>query len=205
MLFTSYVKLRLAHAPGMQGTFIPPQRVCDPDMHQGTCVTHVPWCMLGSLTSGFLWIRWRGKRSRHSQPMRNAQFDLSGKRSTEYWMSESKTNSGHGMTLISNKTFYHKSRICEFYVYKFSVAKKIWPATRLPNCKGTCIFHHPIPQVRDLTRSYGKGFIKNRNEALYLFAFVFAVSGDSVWGIMKWVAQYIYWTLTVPRYWKDIQ
>ena len=22
-------------------------------------VTHVPWCMPGSLTSGFLWIRWR--------------------------------------------------------------------------------------------------------------------------------------------------
>ena len=24
-----------------------------------SCVTHVPWCMLGSLTSGFLWSRWR--------------------------------------------------------------------------------------------------------------------------------------------------
>ena len=23
-----------------------------------TCVTHVPWCMLGSLTSGFLWSQW---------------------------------------------------------------------------------------------------------------------------------------------------
>ena len=33
---------------------------CDPDMHHGTCVTHVPWCMPGSLTSGFLWSRWRG-------------------------------------------------------------------------------------------------------------------------------------------------
>ena len=26
--------------------------------------THVVWCMPGSLTSGFLWSRWRGKRSR---------------------------------------------------------------------------------------------------------------------------------------------
>ena len=26
--------------------------VSDPDMHRGTCVTHVPWCMSGSLTSG---------------------------------------------------------------------------------------------------------------------------------------------------------
>ena len=24
--------------------------VSDPDMHHGTCVTHVPWCMSGSLT-----------------------------------------------------------------------------------------------------------------------------------------------------------
>ena len=26
--------------------------VSDPGMHHGTCVTHVPWCMLGSLTHG---------------------------------------------------------------------------------------------------------------------------------------------------------
>ena len=26
--------------------------ISDPDMHHGTCVTHVPWCMSGSLTSG---------------------------------------------------------------------------------------------------------------------------------------------------------
>ena len=48
-----YVKLRFAHAPGMPGTFSLPPRVSDPDMHHGTCFTHVPWCMSGSLTSGF--------------------------------------------------------------------------------------------------------------------------------------------------------
>ena len=26
--------------------------VSDPEMHHGTCVTHVPWCMSGSLTRG---------------------------------------------------------------------------------------------------------------------------------------------------------
>ena len=36
-----YVKLRVAHAPGMRGTFSPPPWVSDPDMHHGTCVTHV--------------------------------------------------------------------------------------------------------------------------------------------------------------------
>ena len=35
---------------------------------------HVPWCMPGSLISGFLWNWWRGKRSRHSRRMRNSQF-----------------------------------------------------------------------------------------------------------------------------------
>ena len=47
-----YVKLWFAHAPGMPGTFSPPPRDSDPDMHQGTCVAHMAWCMPGSLTSG---------------------------------------------------------------------------------------------------------------------------------------------------------
>ena len=55
-------------------------QVNDPDMHHGTCVTHVPWCMPESLTSGFLWSRWRGKRSRHFRRMRNPQFYVSGRR-----------------------------------------------------------------------------------------------------------------------------
>ena len=79
-----YVKLRVAHAPGTPGTFPPPPQVSDPDMHHGTCVTHVPWCRPGSLTSGFRWSRWRGKRSRHSRHMHNPQFYVSGKRPIEY-------------------------------------------------------------------------------------------------------------------------
>ena len=47
--------------------------VSDPDMHHGTCVTHVPWCMPGSLTSGFLWSWWRKKTfpvlPPHAQPV----------------------------------------------------------------------------------------------------------------------------------------
>ena len=49
-------------------------------MRHGTCVTHVPWCIPGSLNSGFLWRRWRGKRYRYSRLMRNPQSDVSGKR-----------------------------------------------------------------------------------------------------------------------------
>ena len=77
-------KLRVAHAPGMPATFSPPPRVSDPDMYHGTCVTHVPWCMPGSLTSGFYWSWRRGKRSRYSRRMRNPQFYVSGKRPMEY-------------------------------------------------------------------------------------------------------------------------
>ena len=82
--YIRYAKLWVAHAPRMPGTFSPPPRVSDPDMHHGTCLTHVPWCMPGSLTSGIFWGRWRGKRSRHSRCMRNPQFCVSGKKSIAY-------------------------------------------------------------------------------------------------------------------------
>ena len=75
-----YVKLRVAHAPGMPGTFSLPPRISNPDIHHGTYVTHVPWCMPGLLTSSFLWNRWRGKCSRHSRRMHNPQFHLCVKR-----------------------------------------------------------------------------------------------------------------------------
>ena len=77
-----YAKLRVVHASGMPGTFSPPPPVSDSDMHHGTCVTHVPWCMPGSLTSGWFHLKsWRGKRSRLSRRMRNPQFHMSDKRS----------------------------------------------------------------------------------------------------------------------------
>ena len=54
-------KIACAHAPGMPGSFSPPPLISVPNMQHGTCVTHVPWCMPGSLTSSFLWSRRRGK------------------------------------------------------------------------------------------------------------------------------------------------
>ena len=54
-------KIAGAHAPGMPGTFSPSPQVSDPGVHHGTCVTHVPWCMPGSLTNGSLWNRRRGE------------------------------------------------------------------------------------------------------------------------------------------------
>ena len=82
-----YVKLRAAHAQRMPGTFPSPPQVSDPDMHRGMCVTHVPWCMPGSLSSGFLWSRWRGTRLRHFRRMRNPQCYVSGKGPMEeHWL-----------------------------------------------------------------------------------------------------------------------
>ena len=43
----SYVNLRVTHASGMPGTFPRHRGLSDPDMHHGTCVPHVPWCMPG--------------------------------------------------------------------------------------------------------------------------------------------------------------
>ena len=71
---TRYVILRVA------GNVFPPSRVSDPDMYHGTCVTHVPCCMAGWLTSSFLRFRWWGKRSRNSRRIRNPQFYVCGKR-----------------------------------------------------------------------------------------------------------------------------
>ena len=54
---TRHVKLWVAHAPGIGNVFPTHRlqrkpRVNDPGRHDGTCVTHVPWCMSGSLTRG---------------------------------------------------------------------------------------------------------------------------------------------------------
>ena len=79
-----YATLWVMQALGMLGTFSLLPRVSNPDMHHDTCVTHVP----GSLTSGFLWIQWWGKCSRHHRRIRNPQFYVSGKRPilfTEQW------------------------------------------------------------------------------------------------------------------------
>ena len=98
-----YVKLRVAHAPGLARTFSPPPRVSDPDMHHGTYVTHVTWCMPGSLNSRFHWSRWQRKRSRHSRRMRiNPQFYVSSKRPMDKQL-DSKDNSG--MLLLIHAIF----------------------------------------------------------------------------------------------------
>ena len=78
---TKYVKLRLYMRRECRERF-PRHRlqrkplVGDPDMHHGTCVTHVPWCMSGLLTRG------GGENdSGISGACTDPRFDVSGKRS----------------------------------------------------------------------------------------------------------------------------
>ena len=50
---TRYVILRVAHGLSFLRHRLQRKPLCsDPGMHHGTCVTHVSWCMSGSLTRG---------------------------------------------------------------------------------------------------------------------------------------------------------
>ena len=108
---TRCVKLRVEREPGIPGTFSLPPRVSDPDTQHDTCVTHVPWCMLGSLTSGFLWSRWRVKRSWHSWHMHNQQFYVFGKSPMVvnvvrfWWMCQYDTFQGAAVGSLSGLIF----------------------------------------------------------------------------------------------------
>ena len=92
---TRYVQLRVAHAPGIPGTFSPPptskETTCWRSRNASQHVRHARAVM----HVGFANSRWRGNRSRC---MRNLQFYVSGKRpmikppdhviSSEWWFRE---------------------------------------------------------------------------------------------------------------------
>ena len=77
-------------------------------MHHGTCVTHVPWCMLGSQT-------------RHSRRTRNLQVNVSGKRP----MDKSVNSASHFRWVTqqlvkkmtnSDEFYFHRYQLCELFV-----------------------------------------------------------------------------------------
>ena len=104
---TRYVKLRVAHAPGMPGTFSPPLRFSNPDMYHGTCVTHVPWCMLGSLTSGCLWSRWRENVPGTPGASATRFFYVSGKRPMLLFLNRGRIN----LERVKIVMYWHSSMI----------------------------------------------------------------------------------------------
>ena len=93
---TRYVKLLVAHAPGMPGTFSPPptskETASQRSRHASRHVRPARAVMHVRIADP----RWRGRRSRHFRRMRNTQFYVSGKRpigkTNLHWLCESKQN-----------------------------------------------------------------------------------------------------------------
>ena len=75
-----YAKLRVAHVPGMPGTFSPAtdfkETTSQRSRHASRHVRHARAVM----HVGIAYPQWLGKRSRHSRHMPNPQFYVSGKR-----------------------------------------------------------------------------------------------------------------------------
>ena len=68
--------------------------ISNPHMHHGTCITHVPWCMLGSLTA------LAGKTFLAFQRVHDPEFYVSGKRPMKYFCFNSRCNKTYIMTAI---------------------------------------------------------------------------------------------------------
>ena len=78
---TRYVKLQVAHMPGMPATYSPPptskETANQRSQHASRHVRDARTVMHVGITKQ----RWRGKSSRHSRRMHNPQYHVSGKRS----------------------------------------------------------------------------------------------------------------------------
>ena len=92
-------------------------------------VTHVPWCMPGSITSGSLLSRWRGKRSLHSRRMHKPQIYGSGKRPMRPNKNE---NNFHQILISSHKwngpvesVFSSNVRLNEIHIIRYRLIKCI--------------------------------------------------------------------------------
>ena len=114
---------------GNAGNVFPPPRISDPNMHHGTCVTHVLWCMPGSLTSGFLWCWWWEKRSRHSWRMRNPQLYISSKRPIDAYMRD-KSTLVQVMAWCRQTTSHYLSQCWLSSLSPYGVARPLWVRSR---------------------------------------------------------------------------
>ena len=200
---TSYVKLQVAHAPGMPGTF-PRYRfqrkspVSIPGMHHGTCVTHVPWCMSGSL------IRDGGeKRSRHSRRMRNPQFNISGKRPIAvliWYPADDDLEIGHltlvAITVITVWVPYYIIQVTATHLKISSQCAgfDIWKNFHLPNFQNLAFFNthniwfwrkfcpnpHPLAQLAVLLSPdrQAEGYVESWNK-LFLMPVLQMCCSDS--------------------------
>ena len=111
-----------------------------------TCITARAWrtgrdSIPGSLASGFLWSRWRGKRSWYPWRMRNPQIYVSGKRPMGVHLLLPKP------TMLSMYFMYFKN----MYFCQLKVIKSL--------CESTIDFtKNIIPWDKQNTWSQGNGF-----------------------------------------------
>ena len=109
----------------MPGTFSLPSRVSDPDSITARASRMCRDSMPGSLSSGFLWSWWQGKRSWHSRRKRNLQLYVSGKRPMVLWsrfaLLKSELSRHSRFLKWSWAPPQYKDRL--FYVYGFHVLK----------------------------------------------------------------------------------
>ena len=92
--------------------FFSPPRTSDPDMHHGTCVTHVPWCIPGSLTSDLLWSRGRGNVPGIPSACATCSFAylVRGQWSMYKWLCYFESPSQTAMLIIALGIFYYMWR-----------------------------------------------------------------------------------------------
>ena len=109
---TRYVKLLVAHAPGIPGTFSPPptskETASQRSRHASRHVRHARAVMHVGITNP----RWRGKRSRHSRRMRNPQFYVSGKRPMGQWL---EVDTIEVLSKTKRSRSINSSRLTSFY------------------------------------------------------------------------------------------
>ena len=86
--------------------------VIDPGMHHGTCVTHVPWCISGSLTQ-------------HSRRMRNTQFYVSGKAhwALTHWHLKKLTAN---LKILFSNTYLYKALEWDVFHRTFLMISQRW-------------------------------------------------------------------------------
>ena len=97
------MKLRVAHALGMPGTFSPPptpkEASCKRPRHASRHVRHARAVMHVRIANP----QWLGKRSRYFWRMHNPQFYVSGKRPMNFL----------SPNVMNNETFYYDMHNCD--------------------------------------------------------------------------------------------
>ena len=118
------------------------------------CRERVPWCMQGSLTSDFLWSRWRGRHSRHSRRMHNPQIYVSGKRSIRYIIltaMTANTNTKSYQLVIATVILKYGPLCTLLHTMFYYSSKMLWMNMRKSNLGGQLFQLFNILKLRSMS------------------------------------------------------